>query len=293
MLPCPQTRAAWVEQQVGARVVGVRRLPGASSAAVHALRCDDGTTFVLRRYVWPGFLIDEPLAPRREVDALVYAHRNGIRVPEVVAHDLTGAEQGAGVPAVLMSFLPGVARAVPDLDRLAEAAAAIHAVDGVGFDHEYAPWYEDTMTAPPVASERPGTLGVGDHCVARRDARVRPVVRAPRLPSRQRAVDSGQAERRRRLGGRVPWAARVRPRALLRQSREPRRPRRRPTRSSARTSHSPVWRSTRTGRSRRSSSTVPPASPRRSCPSTSRASTARCSPHWADVEAHGHPVNDR
>src|SRR5205823_12280001 len=61
---------AWVARQAGAPVVRVRRLAGASSAAVHAVHLADGTRLVLRRYLWRGFLDDEPLAPRREVDAL-------------------------------------------------------------------------------------------------------------------------------------------------------------------------------------------------------------------------------
>jgi len=161
-LPAELRRAAvpidtreWIEQRAGSAVVRVRRLPGASSAAVHGIRLADGTKLVLRRYVWPGFMTDEPDAPQREVDALRYAHQHGLPVPVVVAHDVTGAATGTGVPTILMERVPGVAVAVPDLDLLARAAASIHDVDAADFGYEYFPWYEDTTTAPPVGSARP------------------------------------------------------------------------------------------------------------------------------------------
>jgi Ser/Thr protein kinase RdoA (MazF antagonist) len=106
--------------------------------------------------VWPGFLADEPVAPQREVDALHFALAHGLPVPEVVAADVSGEEVGDGVPALLMTRLAGRALARPDLDRLAEAAAAIHDVDPAGFGHDYFRWYQATTTAPPVASSRPG-----------------------------------------------------------------------------------------------------------------------------------------
>jgi Ser/Thr protein kinase RdoA (MazF antagonist) len=76
-------------------------------------------------------------------------------VPEVVAADTTGEVIGDGVPALLMTFRPGRAIAVPDLHRLAETAAHIHAINADDLGHEYFPWYADTTTAPPPLSARP------------------------------------------------------------------------------------------------------------------------------------------
>ena len=151
----PQAVRAWAERNAGVRIVRVRRLAGASSTAVHGLYAADGTRLVLRRYVWPGFLDDEPLAPRREVDALRFGSARGLAVPEVVAADIAGADIGDGVPALLMSFLPGLAVAAPDAHRLAEVAAAIHAADPAGFGHDYFPWYAGTTVAPPSTSRWP------------------------------------------------------------------------------------------------------------------------------------------
>jgi len=78
-------------------IAGVERLPGASSTVVHRLRFPDSASLVLRRYSRPGFLEAEPIAPRREVDALSHASRQGLPVPHVIAADITGSEIGDGV----------------------------------------------------------------------------------------------------------------------------------------------------------------------------------------------------
>ncbi|MDQ3897493.1 MAG: aminoglycoside phosphotransferase family protein, partial [Actinomycetota bacterium] len=71
------------------------------------------------------------------------------------AADITGDVVGDGVPSILMTFLRGRAVGVPDLEALAEVAAAIHDVDAAGFDHEYFPWYRETTTGPPPSATRP------------------------------------------------------------------------------------------------------------------------------------------
>lgn len=151
----PALVRAWIARQTGTAVVGVRRLAGASSTAVHRVDLARGGPLVLRRYVWPGFLEDEPMAPQREVEALGFAGRHGLAAPALVAADVTGSSVGDGVPVVLMSLLPGRAVAVPDARRLAEVAAAIHDVQPAGFGHDYFGWYEGTTAEPPAGARRP------------------------------------------------------------------------------------------------------------------------------------------
>ncbi|HSS08317.1 MAG TPA: aminoglycoside phosphotransferase family protein, partial [Acidimicrobiales bacterium] len=151
----PDQVRTWVAQKAGATIVRAKRLPGASSTAVHGVYLTDGRRFVLRRYSWPGFLDEEPVAPRREVDALLFAFSHGLPVPEVVAADVTGTEVGDGVPVLLMGFVSGQAVAVPDLERLAQAAAAIHEIDAGHFPHRYFPWCAGPTSNPPAASTRP------------------------------------------------------------------------------------------------------------------------------------------
>lgn len=151
----PEHVRAWVQQHTGARVAKTARLPGASSAAIHRVDLTDGRRVVVRRYVWREFVESEPDAPGREADALRFAHRHGLQVPEVIAADATGDEVGDGVPVLLMGYLPGQPLADPDPRRLAETAAAIHAVDATDLGHDFFPWYEAEMTTPPPLSTRP------------------------------------------------------------------------------------------------------------------------------------------
>ncbi len=134
--------------------MNARRLPGASSTAIHLLALAGGRHVVLRRYVWPGFLDAEPDAPTREVDALQFARAAGLPTPELLAADTAGAAIGDGVPTVVMARLRGRAVAVPDLGRLAEVCAMVHSVEPVGFPHTYFPWCADTTTAPPLLARR-------------------------------------------------------------------------------------------------------------------------------------------
>ena len=50
----------WVHRELGSEVLRWRRLPGASTSAVHRLFLADGTSVVLRRYLWRWVLEDEP-----------------------------------------------------------------------------------------------------------------------------------------------------------------------------------------------------------------------------------------
>jgi aminoglycoside phosphotransferase (APT) family kinase protein len=145
---------------MGSEVQRWKRLRGASTSAVHRLVLADGRSVVLRRYVWPGMLESEPDAPRREVDALRFARRNGLAAPDVLAADPDGAAIGDGVPALLMTFVPGRSIAIPDLRSLAMVVAGIHAIDATAFPWRYFPWYRDALTDAP--------LGATDHHLWRR-----------------------------------------------------------------------------------------------------------------------------
>lgn len=153
--PVPPDALAWVERNAGSAVDRVRRLPGTSTAAVHLIALESGVSLVLRRYVWRGFLEHEPDAPSREIDALLFAHREGLKVPEVVAADLIGADAGGGAPAILATYLPGKPIAAPDPNHLADVAASIHAINADALGHEYFPWCRGEMTSPPTLTTQP------------------------------------------------------------------------------------------------------------------------------------------
>ena len=146
---------AWMARRFGAAVVNARRLQGASSNAVHAVRLTDGRRLVLRRYAWENFRHEEPDAPAREVAALEHAARHRLPVPLVVAADTTGSDVGDGVPAILMTRIDGRAYSAPDVSMLAALAADLHRVPHAGFDHTYFPWCRDTSTRPPTGCAHP------------------------------------------------------------------------------------------------------------------------------------------
>jgi len=151
----PPAAREWIRSTTGSPVVGARRLPGASSSAVHEVRLASGEVAVLRRYAWAQMLVEEPEAPVREIAALEFARRHGLPVPAVLAADPSGHVIGDGVPALLMTRVPGHARAAPDVRKLAEVAASIHATSAVGFGHRFFPWCRATSTAPPKHCRRP------------------------------------------------------------------------------------------------------------------------------------------
>jgi aminoglycoside phosphotransferase (APT) family kinase protein len=152
----PIAALAWAERRTGKRVAGVRRLSGASTSAVHRLILADRTSVVLRRYVWPFVLDDDPLTPVREADALVFTATAGLPAPGLIAADVSGAEVGDGVPTLLMVFIPGRPVAVPDPYRLAELAALIHKVNPAGFAYGYSDWFGGALSRPPANAIRPG-----------------------------------------------------------------------------------------------------------------------------------------
>ena len=122
---------------------------------MHELRLADGRALVLRRYVWPQFLVDEPDAPAREAAALNCAGRDGLPAPAVVASDPDGVAVGDGVPALLMSRLRGWPLADPDPAPLAALAADLHRSSAEGLGYRYSPWCRATSTRPPAGCRTP------------------------------------------------------------------------------------------------------------------------------------------
>ncbi len=171
----PAPVRAWLRRTCRADVVGVRRLPGASSTAVHALRLSDDRTVILRRYVWGAFRADKPDAPAREVAALDVAGEHGLPVPTVLASDVTGNAVSDGVPALVMSRIPGRAEPSPDPDALARAATDIHRLAGLDFPHRYAPWCRNTATRAPAGGRDAGLWERALHLWRTAEPRYEPV----------------------------------------------------------------------------------------------------------------------
>lgn len=110
----PAQALSWVERSRGVRVLGARAYRGGSSSAIHGIRVqerDQRRTLVLRRYVIRSLVQEEPDIAQREAKVLRLLTSTDLPTPELLAADTTGAD--AGVPAVLMSRLPGRVDWVP------------------------------------------------------------------------------------------------------------------------------------------------------------------------------------
>jgi aminoglycoside phosphotransferase (APT) family kinase protein len=163
--PVPPGALRWAAAAVGAgaRVREVRALEGGASAAVHVVSVEDASGrvhgLVLRRFVRADWLAREPGLARREATALELVAHGGPPTPRLVAVDPEGRE--AGVPAVLMTRLPGRIEWHPAaldafLRRLAELLPAIHATpvpSGASLP-AYEP-YELELRRPPRWAARP------------------------------------------------------------------------------------------------------------------------------------------
>ena len=122
----PRQALAWAGACLGGPVTSARALRGGMSSAVHLVtaRRPDGrrAQAVLRRYVRPD--PDEPDPAAREARALRLAGAAAVPTPALLAVDPDGTQ--AGVPALLMSRLPGRVDWWPsDLDRWLERLAAL------------------------------------------------------------------------------------------------------------------------------------------------------------------------
>ena len=156
----PRQALAWAAACLGGPVISTRALRGGMSSAVHLLTVQDSPGHrrqaVLRRYVRPELNEQEPDAAWREARALRVAEAVSVPTPALLAVDSAGAE--AGVPAVLMSRLPGRVDWWPsDLDRwlarLAEVPPRIHAgpLPPLGELGPFAPYRQASYRPPPWA----------------------------------------------------------------------------------------------------------------------------------------------
>jgi aminoglycoside phosphotransferase (APT) family kinase protein len=131
----PRRALRWVEAQLGARVLDAQALEGGTSSAVHRLsvQMPSGrlSDVVLRRYVL-DWVVEEREVPGHEAFILrSLAGIDGIPSPRVLAADPSG--DAAGVPAIVMSALPGAVVWHPTdrelwLRSLADLLPIIHAV---------------------------------------------------------------------------------------------------------------------------------------------------------------------
>jgi len=147
---------AWVERELAVRVVGLRRLTGGITAAVHRLTVEHvpsgrRQSVVLRQYEQCDEVPRETSILREAADA-------GLPAPRPLAASPAGTEAG-GYPSVLLEYLPGrvdLSPADPSrwLHQMAHAAVRIHDA-AIAAAPPFDIWLDPERFTVPATASRP------------------------------------------------------------------------------------------------------------------------------------------
>jgi aminoglycoside phosphotransferase (APT) family kinase protein len=148
----------WLGQALGPQrpIQSVRLLNGSSSATLYKLQAG-GASYVLRLFTNTEWLAEEPDVPLHEAANLARLRPAGLPVPELVALDADGA--GCGLPALLMTCVPGAVQLTPtDMDawlrEMANFLPRLHAISPAGHPWRYAPYNDVSGLRVPEWSPR-------------------------------------------------------------------------------------------------------------------------------------------
>ena len=158
----PEIRA-WITESLGAaaQITRAERLAGSTSTTLVALDVTQGAithALVVRLFDNQVWLANEPDLAPHEAANLLKASAIPTPTPDLIAVDEDGS--ACGLPAVLMTRLPGSVRLIPDdldtwLRELAEAIAPLHHVDPGDHRWTYAPYTDVARLRVPEWSAQP------------------------------------------------------------------------------------------------------------------------------------------
>lgn len=143
----------------GAVMQSAHVLAGSTSSTLYGVELEQrgrSVSLVLRLFTNAEWLADEPDLAAHEAAVLNKAAAIPLPTPELVTVDETGAF--CGVPAVLMTRVPGTIQLQPDnfddwLLRLAETLVPLHDVDADDLSWQYFPWTDvHTLQVPGWSS---------------------------------------------------------------------------------------------------------------------------------------------
>lgn len=159
----PLSVSDWISHSLGskAKILFVMKLEGSTSSDLYKIEIVEGSrsyVLVLRLLTNSEWLTDEPDLAEHEAGALLLAHQTGLPVPEIVAWDADGAR--SGIPAVLMTYVPGKVNLQPKnfddwLRQMAKALKPIHAVDASVFKWNYYSYYDPEKLKVPSWAQKP------------------------------------------------------------------------------------------------------------------------------------------
>lgn len=159
----PEHLRQWVEASLGPQtaVLSSQRLKGSTSSVLHRLHLQFGGTrkdAVVRQFNHAEWLKMEPDLARHEAAALSYVTESGLPGPGVLAWDELG--ESSGMPAVLMTLLPGEVQLRPEkmelwLQGLAGALVRIHRYEAEEFPWAYRTYHNISSLTVPEWSRFP------------------------------------------------------------------------------------------------------------------------------------------
>jgi len=167
------TIEAWVRKTLGrAAEVRLEVLPGATSSSIYAVTVGGIRHYVLRLFTDHAWNSREPDLAEHEAAALTHAARAGIPTPALVGH-ASAAE--CGVPAVLMTYLPGSVELQPRrrgawINALAATLAKVHQTDANDFGWRYSSWNPRADAAMPAWFDDVGLWSAVQQLAARQPA---------------------------------------------------------------------------------------------------------------------------
>jgi hypothetical protein len=144
----------WILEVLDARDVReVRTLTFGISSDMRLIEVD-GIPLVLRRYT-NSFVDERPMVIATEARTLSAARKVlGDVVPELIAHDVTGARSGC--PSLIMTYLPGYP-VIHDIDlrKIVEPLALLHAEGAPKDFPQYLHWFDHDRLAIPKWTKAP------------------------------------------------------------------------------------------------------------------------------------------
>ncbi|WP_342506998.1 aminoglycoside phosphotransferase family protein [Sporosarcina sp. FSL K6-2383] len=147
----------WIEQETGAAVQSMKRLPGSTSSVLYEV-VTATSTIVLRQFDNKEWLMEEPDLVRHEAASLQKASASGLLAPSIIAFDETG--ETSGLPSILMTKVEGRVELLPRdftkwTDGLAKILAMIHRVEADDFLWEYASYTHPDVVQLPDWTKQP------------------------------------------------------------------------------------------------------------------------------------------
>jgi len=173
----PDPIKTWVEQSLPSKqtIRAFEKLKGATSTTLYKIETDTDR-YVLRLYDNKSWLSKEPDLAAHEAASLKTAAADhfGARSPQLINVDESGKQ--AGLPMILMQFVPGEVVLKPDdldawLKELARVLAGIHRIDADHFKWTFRRYTKPHELKVPDWTEHPVLWEKGMQIVQSREPR--------------------------------------------------------------------------------------------------------------------------